>query len=361
MNKVDLKSFGLTEEHSKEASCYNGLFLARVTAQYPNLYTIITEAGECRAVVSGKLKYTVQDAGDYPAVGDWVVVDRMDDANGEAVISKILHRKSCLIRKAAGTGNEIQVIAANIDIVFICMSLNADFNLRRMERYLSLIWESMAMPVIVLTKSDCCQDLDTKLLELQMVAAGVDTVAVSSFTEGGLNVIKKYLQTGKTVAFTGSSGVGKSTIINKLLGEDRQATKQICEGDEKGRHATTNRQLFLLPEGGVVIDTPGMRELQLSKADVGKAFADIEELSKQCFFSNCAHQNEPKCAVKQAVADGRLEAKRLENYKKLQKELLFEERKQSMSAARAEKQKFIGMMGSLNSYKRILRENPKNR
>lgn len=360
MNKIDLIALGLTEEHLEEASYYNGLFLARVSAQYPNLYTVITESGECRAVVPGKLQHTANAAG-YPAVGDWVLADRMNDANGEAVINHILCRKSCLMRKAAGTGNEIQVIAANIDTVFICMSLNADFNLRRMERYLSLVWESMAIPVIVLTKSDCCGDLDAKLLELEAVAPGVDTVAVSSITKGGIDAVKKYLQKGRTVAFVGSSGVGKSTIINRLLDEERQITKQIREEDGKGRHATTNRQLFLLPEGGVVIDTPGMRELQLFKADVGKTFADIEDLSKQCFFADCAHENEPKCAVKQAVAEGSLSEQRLESYKKLQKELLYEERKQTISAAQAEKQKFIDMMGSLNAYKNIIKGNPKNK
>ena len=361
MKKIDLTELGLSSAQKEEASHYKGLYTAIVSAQYKNMYSIITEAGECRAVVSGKLQYTAADAAVYPAVGDWILADRQDDAGGEAVISHVLHRKSCLMRKAAGTRPERQVIAANIDTVFICMSMNQNFNLRRIERYLSLVWDSMATPVIVLTKSDLHGGFDQNLLELEQIAAGVDIVATSSMTDDGLDGISKYIRSGKTVAFIGSSGVGKSTVINRLLGGEMLKTREIREEDGKGRHATTCRELFLLENGGIVIDTPGMRELQLYDADLAKVFTDIEELAKECRFRNCKHDREPQCAVKLAVEEGRLSAARLANYKKLQRELIFEETKETAGAAQAEKQKFIGMMGSLGAYKTIIKANPKNR
>ena len=294
-------------------------------------------------------------AADYPAVGDWVLVDRTDGEHGNAIIHRVLTRQSCFERKAAGTGAERQVVAANIDTVFICMSLNNDYNLRRAERYLAIAWESGALPVVVLTKADLCSDLKLKLSELAVVAIGVEIVVTSSMSEDGYNGIRKYLTKGKTVAFIGSSGVGKSTLINRLLGTEVLATREI-RADDKGRHATTHRQLLVLPEGGVVIDTPGMRELQLAGADLEKSFADIEELAAECYFRDCQHGSEPKCAVRQAIAEGRLATGRFENYLKLQRELVFEERKGSMTAAQAEKEKFIGMMGSLDGHKQVVKE-----
>ncbi len=356
---IDLKALGLNDETIEEASQYNGYFLARVSAQYTDVFKIITEAGECRAKLKGRLVHAAQADVQYPAVGDWVLADRLDDTAGEAIICGVLKRRSCLFRKAAGVKTERQVIAANIDTVFICMSLNQNFNLRRIERYLAVVWESNAVPVILLTKSDLADDAGQKLTELESVAAGVDVITVSVLEEGGLDKVKAAIQPGKTYAFVGSSGVGKSTLINRLLGDDVLAVNEIREEDGRGRHTTTNRQLFLLPEGGVVIDTPGMRALELFEGDLAKTFADIEELSRQCRFGDCTHTQEPGCAVKRAVENGLLDAKRLESYHKLKQEMLFEERKQTMTAAQAEKQKFIGMMGSLGAYKRIINENPK--
>jgi ribosome biogenesis GTPase / thiamine phosphate phosphatase len=362
VSKIDLYDIGLSEQYIREAAVYGaGFHLARISAQHREIYSVITENGEIQAVVSGKLGYAAAVAADYPVVGDWVLVDRADDNNGSAVIHTILTRKSCFERKAAGTGHERQIIAANIDTVFICMSLNKDYNLRRVERYLSITWDSGAVPVIVLTKADLCGDTEAKLAELQSVAFGVDVVVTSSMSADGYDSIIKYLQRGKTIAFIGSSGVGKSTLINRLMGAEVLATREIREDDSHGRHATTHRQLLVLPGGGVVIDTPGMREIQVAGADLSKSFADIEEYAQDCYFRDCRHDSEPKCAVRKAIEDGLLSIKRFENYKKLQNEMEFLERKGSMTAAQSEKQKIIGMMGSLDARKQVLKNKPKDK
>jgi ribosome biogenesis GTPase len=336
------------------------LHLARVSVQHKDIYRIITECGEVQARVSGKLGYSASVSADYPVAGDWVLADRVDDGGGDAIIHHILTRKSCFERKAAGTGYDRQAVAANIDTVFICMSLNNNFNLRRVERYLSIAWDSMAVPVIVLTKSDLCDNVAAKLPEIYSVAAGVDVVVTSSLNEDGYTTIKKYLNKGKTIAFIGSSGVGKSTMINRLMGEEVLATREIRD-DDRGRHATTHRQLLVLPGGGVVIDTPGMRELQIAGADLSRSFADIEELAEKCRFRDCRHESEPGCAVRQAVVNGTLAAERLENYKKLQREMVFEERKSKMTPAQAEKLKVIDMMGSLDACKKVQNASRKNK
>ncbi len=355
MCKIDLYDIGLSKQWIQEAEMYGGnLYLARVSVQHKDMYKVLTESGEIYAGVSGKFSYAASDATDYPAVGDWVLIDRTDDKKGNAVIHHILTRKSYFERKAAGTGNERQIVAANIDTVFICMSLNNDFNLRRMERYLSIAWDSMAVPVIVLTKSDLCGDISIKLAEIESAAVGVDVIVTSSMSSDGCEGIARYLGKGKTAAFIGSSGVGKSTLINKLMGEKVLVTKET-RADDKGRHTTTHRQLLILPGGGVVIDTPGMRELQVAGADLSKSFSDIEKLAEDCRFRDCRHDSEPQCAVRKAIDEGILSAERLESYKKLQREMVFEERKATMTAAQAEKQKVIDMMGSLDRQKQILK------
>lgn len=361
MSKIDLYNLGLSARFVQEATLYGDqLHLARVSVQHKDMYQVLTEQGEIKAEVSGKLSHLAATSAEYPAVGDWVLVDRLDDHGGNAIIHHLLTRKSYFERKAAGTKYDRQIVAANIDTIFICMALNSDYNLRRLERYLSIAWDSMAMPVVLLTKADLCEDLRAKLLEIESIAMGADVIVTSSRRDDGYTDVFKYLAKGKTVAFIGSSGVGKSTLINKLLGQEILVTNGIRD-DDKGRHTTTHRQLLMLPEGGVVIDTPGMRELQIAGADLAKSFADIQELAETCCYRDCQHESEPKCGVRKAIAEGRLPAERLDNYLKMQKELVFEERKGTMTAARAEKEKFIDMMGSLNSLKQIKQHNRKNK
>ena len=320
MNNKNLLELGLNEGYIKEASIYNeSFYLGRVSVQYKDIYKVFTEEGEVLARVSGKLSYSSNSTLDYPVVGDWVLLDRTDNKNGDAIIHKVLTRKSCFSRKIAGTRYDTQVVAANIDYIFICMALNNDFNINRLERYIAVAWDSMAKPVIVLTKSDLCEDIDERLREVKEVAIGIDILVTSSLNGNGYEKVKEYIKSGTTIAFIGSSGVGKSTLINKLLNKEVLKTNSISEND-KGRHTTTHRELFLLEDGGVIIDTPGMRELGLISADVDKSFSNIEELEKQCKFSDCTHKNEPKCAVREAIENGELDLDRLERYKKLKKE-----------------------------------------
>ena len=320
MNNKNLLELGLNEGYVNEASIYNeNYYLGRVSVQYKDIYRVVTEEGEVLARVSGKLSYSSNSTLDYPVVGDWVLLDRTDNKNGDAIIHKVLTRKSYFSRKIAGTRYDTQVVAANIDYIFICMALNNDFNINRLERYIAVAWDSMATPVIVLTKSDLCEDIDERLREVKEAAIGIDILVTSSLNGNGYEKVKEYIKSGTTIAFIGSSGVGKSTLINKLLNKEVLKTNSISEND-KGRHTTTHRELFLLEDGGVIIDTPGMRELGLISADVDKSFSNIEELEKQCKFSDCTHKNEPKCAVREAIENGELDLERLERYKKLKKE-----------------------------------------
>lgn len=345
---MDMKSYGLTDRFAALSAEYPDYTVARVIAQEKGRYRIITESGEQSAEVSGKFRYQNATASAYPVVGDFVMTTHHGDDT--AVIHTVLARKSIFIRRAAGTGKTEQAVAANVDTLFLCMALNHDFNLRRLERYLSIAWDSGATPVVVLTKADLCNDLDTKLLETEQVALGADIVVTSSMEDDGIKKVLPYLGSGQTVALIGSSGIGKSTLINRLLGEERIATNGL-RNDDKGRHTTTHRELMRLPQGGIVIDTPGMRELGIwdSGEGISTTFIDIETLSLQCKFNNCTHHSEPGCAVIRAMKDGTLSEARYASYCKLSAENQFAADSQSYLEAKEKKFKTIS---AINKHRR---------
>ena len=330
-----------------------GYTVGRVMLEHKRLYRVETDLGECLAEVSGKYRFEASTREDYPAVGDWVVLSERQE-EGKATIHAMLPRFSKFSRKAAGLTTEEQIVAANVDTVFLVQSLNYDFNPRRLERYLVMAWESGANPVVVLTKSDLCDDVLDKVTEVEAVAFGVPIHAVSVKEETGLAELASYFPEGKTVALLGSSGAGKSTLTNYLLGEEKQLIQEVRSDDDKGKHTTTYRELYMLPTGGLVLDTPGMRELQLWEADgaISHSFQDIEELAEQCYFRDCKHANEPKCAVQGAIEEGTLEAARYQSYVKLQRELAFLERKNDKRAQLAEKEKWKKVTSSVRGGKK---------
>ncbi|WP_327058987.1 ribosome small subunit-dependent GTPase A [Lentilactobacillus senioris] len=350
MKTLNLIEYGLTNHINQTAAEFPNEQLARVTEQHRDLYQVIAETGILQAQVSGKFQHTTVMTTDFPAVGDWVMITPTAE-NGQAIIHRILPRTSALMRGAAGSDGAGQIIAANLGTVFICMSLNADFNVRRVERYLTIAWESGALPVIVLTKADLCEDLPQKLAELSEVAIGVEVVTCSAKQSEGYEQLRKYTNNSQTVAFVGSSGVGKSTLINGLMGQDVFVTKEIRGDDDKGRHTTTFRQLLKLPTGGIVIDTPGMRELRIQTGDLAKTFEDIEQLATQCKFKDCQHQTEPGCAVQQAITAGELSAERFESYQKLQREMAYS----NLNSRELENEKIKRMFGSKNEMKQMLK------
>jgi ribosome biogenesis GTPase len=305
-----------------ELHALQGLVPARVAVEHRNQYELLAERGPVTAALAGKLRHAGAVRLERPAVGDWVAIIP-PPADGVGTIQAVLPRLSVFTRKMSGREQHEQIVAANIDIAFLVTSLNAELNLRRTERYLTLAWESGAKPIIVLSKADRCEDPAPIVSEMERVAAGVPVIVTSAKTEQGIAALAEALAGHRTGALLGSSGVGKSTLINALLGWERLATREIREDDARGRHTTTRRELVLLPAGGVLIDTPGMRELALSEAGHGllSAFDDVEALAEACTFRDCRHGPEPGCAVRRAIAEGRLAAERLESYHKLTREL----------------------------------------
>ncbi|MDF2927660.1 MAG: rsgA [Paenibacillaceae bacterium] len=329
-----------------------GYVPGRVVLEHKHIYRIITAYGEVLGEVSGKLRFQAAGREDYPAVGDWVAIS-VREAEGRGTIHGLLPRFSKFSRKTAGAVTEEQIVAVNVDTVFLVQALNQDFNIRRLERYLILAWESGAAPVIVLSKADMCLDTEDKLAQVYAAAAGVPVHAVSALEGSGIGQLAPYIQSGKTAALLGSSGVGKSTLINRLMGSEVQDTGEIRSDDGRGRHTTTHRELLLLPQGGLLVDTPGMRELQLWEADEGLSagFTDVESLAGQCRFHDCNHHNEPGCAVQEALRSGALDEERYQSYLKLRRELAYLARKEDVRLQLQEKAKWKHVHKQMRSIK----------
>ncbi len=339
-----LEKLGWTPAIEEQFAPYaaDGLEPARVAVEHRGAYVLYTAQGDRPAELSGRLRHEAAERGELPAVGDWVAVTPTDPA----LVQAVLPRKTKFSRMAATANGQTieQVVAANVDVVFLTAGLDGDFNVRRLERYLTLGWESGAVPVVVLTKTDLCPDVDAALLEAETVALGVPVHAVCNITGDGVEALSKYLVEGQTVAALGSSGVGKSTLVNRIAGQELMATGDV-RSDGKGRHTTTNRQLLLLPGGALYLDTPGMRELRLWESEDGLAttFDDVTAAAANCRFSDCSHEAEPDCGVRAALADGTLDRERFDSWRKLQNELHWLEVKQDgrlQAEARKERRRF---------------------
>ncbi|XUX00100.1 MAG: ribosome small subunit-dependent GTPase A [Dehalogenimonas sp.] len=321
-----------------------GTFPARVSSESKGLYRVLTVEGEMSARLTGKLRFqTMGPETAIPAVGDWILIQPVPGEK-KGMIHGVLPRKSAFSRKVAGECTTEQVVAANVDFVFIVAGLDGgrSFNLRRVERYLTLAWNSGAVPVVVLNKADMVENADAFVKAVEEIAPGISVHPVSALTGNGLGVLRAYLTEGTTIGFLGSSGVGKSALINALLGDKKQDIGEVRADDRMGRHTTTMRQLIPVPGGGVVIDTPGMREIQMWTDDSGLdgAFSDISELARGCRFNDCSHSSEFGCAVIAAIDRGELDLARLENYHKLQKELEYVNSREANNTRQYEKAKF---------------------
>ncbi len=320
---IDMKEYGIDES----IEVVEGRIPARITAVHRELFEIVCRYGACHAVVKSSIYYDERNIETFPAIGDFVLIEY--NPSGPSRIIKTLERKSYFSRRDPDVGRGEQIVAANFDYVFIVMSLNNDFNTKRLERYLAASWQSGATPLIILTKTDLLEDYSDYINELEQVAIGVEIIPISSMTGFGLEGLKRFIEPGKTIVFLGSSGVGKSSLVNALVGESLMKTNSIREDDAKGHHTTTHRQLIRLSNGAMIIDTPGMRELGVWDISVGleEAFQDIKELILDCRFSDCTHGNEPGCKIREALQGGTLEEERWRRYLKLKREAKYSEAK----------------------------------
>lgn len=344
---MDLQSLGAGPlvYRAFESHAAHGLILGRVAMAQRDQYRIFTDGAEWPAEASGALWHRTPDRAGMPVVGDWVAARLVGD---QAIVEAVLPRRTLFSRRAPGGREEQQPIAANIDLVFLVCGLDGDFNLRRLERYLTLASESGADAVVVLNKSDVCEDLPGRLAQAGKVARGIPVVATSARSAGGLDELAAFLAPGRTVALLGSSGAGKSTLANRFLGGERQRTNEVRESDSRGRHTTTHRELLALPTGGALIDTPGMRELQLwaGRESVDEVFDEISAVAAQCRFRDCSHTGEPGCAVDAAVRNGTISTDRWESYGKLTAEAQRHERSLDPLAAQEAKKKLKVLMRS---------------
>jgi len=327
---IDLINYGYKQFYMEEENDNSDFIPARVTEVHRELYKIISQYGEGNARLKGSMLKNVEFTEKFPAVGDFILIKY--NTQGDSIITKVLKRTSIFSRPdysghGVGYVKTIleQVVAANFDYVFIMASLNYDFNMNRIQRYLTVAWQSGGVPVIVLTKADLLEDYTEQVSLVQKCAVGVDIVVVSAVTGFGLNRLASYMKPAKTLVFLGSSGVGKSSLVNALAGEEVMLVNTIREGDSKGRHTTTHRQLIMLTNGTMIIDTPGMRELGMwdIAEGLGEAFSDIEDLFTRCKFANCTHKSEPRCAVLEAIDNQTLERSRWETYLQLKREAKF--------------------------------------
>ena len=346
----NLNELGWDEAWARTFEPYaaDGIVPARVAIEFNHIFRLYAASGELQAQHSGRLLHRAEGRGHLAAVGDWVAA-LSGQEEGTATIEAILPRRTKFSRKVAGELTEEQVVAANIDTVFLVMGLDGDFNPRRVERYLLMAYESGASPVVLLTKADLAEDLAGAVAEIEQVAIGTPVHAMSALDGSGLEVLDTYLRPGKTGTLLGSSGAGKSTLINTLLGESRLKTQEVRSSDSRGRHTTRHRHLIALPGRGLLIDTPGMRELQVWSATeaMRETFDDIDALATQCHFTDCRHQGEPRCAVARAIAEGALPAERLASFHKLQDEVRHLETRRNVRAQIDEKRKIKTVSQSL--------------
>lgn len=350
---MDLKELGWTDTFAQSFVALNadGAVPGRIALEHTHIYRVLTETAEWLARVSGRLRHQADDRTDFPAVGDWVAVEPPAQS-GEARIRAILPRFSRFSRRAAGDRTEEQIVAANVNTVFLVGGLDQNFNPRRIERYLLVAWDSGAQPVIVLNKADLVDDPGSFVEEVRRLGPAVPVHAISTRQPETLEQLRQYLSAGQTVGLLGSSGVGKSSIVNQLIGHELMATRDVRIADSRGRHTTTSRQLVVLPSGGVLIDTPGMRELQLWETGdaLGGAFADIEERAAQCRFRDCRHRTEPGCAVRAAAQAGEIAPERLESYHKLLDEQAYQTRQQDERAQLDQKRRNRVITKALNKH-----------